>query len=53
LPDTEVPVLTYLRQRQCRVNMLLYDHGRTLWLRDSVEKITHWMPLPDPPEEKL
>jgi hypothetical protein len=47
-----IPVLFYydgwiLRGNYCFKNKTWYDNGAT-----NENKITHWMPLPNPPEEK-
>lgn len=54
LPDNNDEVLMFI----CGVHVLGYVDINGEWYNDVDEKefsgsVTHWMPLPDPPKEKI
>lgn len=54
LPEESEDVLVFCRNDNITWNTIAH-RVRTLWWRSGVpiESITHWMPLPEPPEEEV
>lgn len=53
LPDSNNVVLACIDDGQCKIVRSAYvsSYGEWKWL-DASQKVTHWMPMPDPPKEE-
>ena len=52
LPETDTPVICYMRSGQILVMELSDDDGWYCGItRYNPRAVTHWMPLPEPPKE--
>lgn len=52
LPEESVVVLTYLKDGRYLLNYIIKLTDIILWacvLDNENDKVTHWMPLPEPP----
>jgi hypothetical protein len=54
LPQHRVDVLVYCQQKECAVIKPELQEGRIFWQDDAGYSydVTHWQPLPEPPEIK-
>ena len=54
LPDHKTQCIGYFEVAYSygfNINEVFYNDGRWFWDLDSIENITHWMPLPEPPKQ--
>ena len=56
LPRAWVSVLAYVRRKKARYRVIVWRSDVKGWgshdpFFDKRDKVTHWMPLPEPPEE--
>jgi hypothetical protein len=55
MPDRDIQVLAYSGGTYLPVEIAFWECGyglRTVYGRNSLPLVTHWMPLPEPPEDK-